>query len=184
MKITPLIEHLKTGLPSIFQDRIAGVFDYKQKILEDVPRLPLPALYIELSPLTGASVYPENQMYWQYLEQHVFLYLELDNTTDQRGQTAQDKVDDFETAIFSLMVNYYYVPGAHPFEFVSSHGLYMDRARYIHQFDFKLIRLLTDINGFHGTYPDLKQILAGWELQGTNPLDFPNAENNIDDLNT
>lgn len=182
MRISPLIDHLKTGLPTVFHDRIAAVFNYRQKVLEDVGRLPLPALYIELGALTGEPVYPEKQTYEQYLDQHIFLFLELDNTTDPRGQLAQDRVDDFQNALFPLLVNYPYVAKAHQLEFVSSEGIYMDRARYIHQFEFRVISRLTALDGYVGIYPDLTRVTGGWELQHSDPVDFPNAESNIPDL--
>jgi hypothetical protein len=181
MKITPLIEYLKEKVP-YFNNRIAGCVDYL-RTLDDEPRLPLPAMYIQLSRETGTPVRPEIQDYDQLCSQSIFCFVELDNTADPRGQAAQDKVDDVRTALNRALVNYHYLPLQHPFEFVQ-HGFHrMDRARYIHVFEYKLISRLTFDDGYlvEGL-PKLETIHSDWNLPSSQEIDHPDAQSQADNL--
>lgn len=174
MKISPLIEHLRTTMP-FFANKIAGCVDFKQ-VLEDEPRLQPPALYIQLSPETGEPVFPQMLTYYQLTSQSIYAFLWLDNTSDPRGQTAQDKVDDFRTLLNSSLVNYIYIPQKYPIEFVRSTAYFMDRARYIHLFEYKIIQLLDASDGYLPDHPKLQSIISDWDLQNANPVTFPNTE--------
>lgn len=178
MMIDPLIQHMKLTIP-ILADRIAGGVSFK-KYLEDEPRLLLPAVYVEYKGLEGENVFPEMQMYEQLATENFNCYLVLDNTSDPRGQAAQNRVDQFRIALFASILNYQYLEQQHPIEFVRSAPYYMDHARYMHIFEFKLVRRFTTDDGWNPEYPDLTKILADWDLTNATEETYPNAQTEND----
>lgn len=181
MMLDPLIIIMKERIAPL-ANRIAGGVSFK-KYLEDEPRLLLPAVYVEYKGETPESVFPEMQTYEQLSTEEFTCYLTLDNTSDPRGQAAQNRVEEFRTALFAAILNYQYIPLQHPIEFAGSAPYYMDHARYIHKFDFKLVRRITTSDGYNPDFPDLESIFANWNLQDATEITWPNAQTQNIDLN-
>lgn len=174
MTIEPLIQHMRATITPL-ADRIAGCVAFKQ-YLENEPRLILPSVFVEYRGESGDPVFPQMQSYEQLSTESFICYLVLDNTDDPRGQAAQNKVDQFRTALFASILNYQYLPQQHPIEFASSGIYYMDRARYIHFFEFKIVRRITEADGYLPTPRDLTNIFTDWDLTNATEPTYPNAQ--------
>lgn len=175
MKITPLIDHLKTKIPQL-NNRIASVVEFKQLIESDA-RLITPALYVMIGDKTGEPVRPQRQTYIQPTAQNIYIFLVLDNTRNQLGGIAQDRIEEFENYLTSYVVNYWYTPKfAYPIEFLASGLAFMDSARYIHRFEYVLRGQIDFTDTEQEEYPDLTSLFTDINISQAEDSDYPNAQ--------
>jgi hypothetical protein len=147
MKIDKVIEQLK-AYAAMFEGRVAGAADFAQGVESQV-WLTLPAAYV--IPLDeDATENVDTTSLRQYVTERIGVIVEIDNSTDRRGQAAATSIDDARTWIFKALLNWHIDPNR------SARGLYygggqlreFDRARLFYQFEFCLDSTISYDDGF------------------------------------
>jgi len=177
MQITPIIERLRTALPS-WGNRIAGAAEYEA--VEDAARLAVPAMYVILGNDTADT--RSNPTFLADIEELFSIIVVLDNKTDRRGQTAQDQIHTIRAALFTAILNYKNDPDAHTLEYVGSRMMSMNKARYFHEFTFRQRIRVGEEDATQLILENFNKFYADYELVGSDPLTQPNAQDDLNDL--
>jgi hypothetical protein len=149
MNIDTVITQLRTYAP-IFNNNVAGAADYA-KGLETVVSLPLPSCFVypledavEENSGMGGSLHQE-------VHERIAVVVELDNTTDRRGQSSVTSVEAIKYGIFKAILNWNpsgFGRAGQGLRYNGGHLLGMDRERIFWQFDFYLTATITQTDGF------------------------------------
>lgn len=147
MNLDLVMTQLKAYAP-LFAGRVAGAANFEEG-LESQVWMGLPAAYV--IPLDeDASENADAAGLRQTITERIGIIVELDNTTDRRGQAPAASLNDTRTAIFSAILNWHIEPDRSPYGifFGGGHYLKSDRARLFYQFEFCLKNQITYADGF------------------------------------
>lgn len=162
--IGPTIDQLRTYCP-IFGGRVAGAADFRQGLENYNANMALPAAYVV--PLDQEAARNANMTgYWQIVEKTIGIIVELDATTDRRGQNPmQEAYDTVEAALLGALINWEPAlcrsPNKQGYQLAGGRFLDLDRARLFYQWEFLLLWQITDDDGFQ---VDTSVDLLGIEL--------------------
>jgi hypothetical protein len=177
--LEPTIAHLRAYCPP-FNGRVAGAADFRQGLVNYNANMPLPAAYV--LPLDQESD-GNRQMtgLFQLVNKTVGIVVELDATTDRRGQEPAMTCDTIEAALFSALLLWApvecRVPNGQGYYFSGGRFLDLDRARLFYQWEFGLVYQLTDEDGWHD--PDAATDLQSIEVDiyPAPPWEMPPPDN-------
>lgn len=146
MIIGPTIDHLRQ-VCTFFGNNVAGAADFARGLQNYNTSMSLPAAYVV--PLDQDAP-PNVSMpgYYQVIEKHIGIVVELDATPDRRGQAPAMTYDEIETALFGAMLNWApepcRVPSLQGYQFTAGRFLDLDRARLFYRWEFLLPWTVTD----------------------------------------
>lgn len=181
MKISQIIAQLRTKMPPLngqpWGDRIAGAAEFAA--VEDKQRLALPSLFVLLGNSTATDDAPRGT-FQQTLTDRITIIAVLNNQ-DRRGQSAQDLAHDIRTGLFLSILNWTYEPEfAYPIKFIGDSFINQDRARYFHQYEFMMERVLEPSDGVALSLDDFDTLYA--DIDVTDSDVSPDASLRITDL--
>lgn len=180
MNLTAIIERLRATMPeNIWGKRIAGAAEFLDAV-EDQARLIFPSMYVILGENTATTL--ANSTYLQEYEERFYIVVVLDNRSDRRGQTAQERIDSIQNALWAALLNFEIDCCATSIQYVRNEFLQMDKARYFHRFEFKQIKRLDPTDGAQLELDNFDKFFANWELVESDPLDHPDAQDHITDI--
>jgi hypothetical protein len=163
--IGPTIQHLRTYCAP-FAGNVAGAADFRQGLENYNTSMKLPAAYVV--PLDQeAPLNRDTPDYFQIVHKTIAVIVELDATSDRRGQVPiQSAYDTIEAALFSTLIKWEpascRTPSKMGYQFAGARVLDLDRARLFYQWEFLLPWQLTDEDGWHNPTPPID--LLGIEL--------------------
>lgn len=139
MDLDRVITQLRTYAP-IFRGNVAGSADYATG-LETVTTLPLPAAYVYPLEDTITESSGQGGSLRETVEERIAIVVEVDNSTDRRGQAAVMSLPVIKAAILKALLNW----NPYPFQvyprgmrYAGGHLLGMDRARLFWQFEMTI----------------------------------------------
>jgi hypothetical protein len=123
-------------------------------------------IFVMLGDFTATTLATETIL--QDYDERLVLIACLDNTKDRTGKYAQDFVCHLRRQLLSQLLNYEYDPDSHNLMYVGDKMLEMDRARYWHKFEFKLLGRLGEEDGVDLNLSVFNKYVADWH--STNPI--------------
>ena len=161
MDLVAVIAQLKAYAP-LFGGRVAGAAEFDARMAAEVRPEVYPAAYVV--PLTeDADPNDEDNALYQTVTERVGVVVEFDNSADRRGQSVTELYAPARAAIFAAILNWRGTDPDHAqrgFEYGGGQVLSWDRARLFYQFEFTLLTLITDEDGWQVDNPDLVEIDA------------------------
>lgn len=179
MYVTQLIAQLRTVLTS-YSNRIGGVAELQAA--EDLARLTFPSLYVLYAGTQATTVNHQSELRID-TDNRFKIIAVVDNTTDRTGMTSQDEILTLRTQILSALLNYTLDSNCQTLEFVGDKMLKQDKARYFHEFEFKMIGLLDPTDGYQYATDKLNKVYTDIDLVESQSGDHPDAQANISGLN-
>jgi hypothetical protein len=178
MNLDTVITQLKAYCP-YFSGNISGSADYATG-LETVVSLPLPACFVY--PLDDAPSDNEN-MGWglrQLVQEKIAVVIEIDNTSDRRGQTSVTSVEQAKYAIFAAILNWSPFPltrANQGLRYGGGHLIGFDRARLFWEFIFVSDSTITEDDGFTVAGQPLTEVNISVTPTNASPdLSLPNTD--------
>lgn len=132
MKIKVLIDRLKAEAPSL-GGRIAGSAEFEEATQRT--DLPVPCAFV-LRMAEGTTPDQAIDRTLQTVDEMFAVIVCVSNTTDGRGQTGDDALDDIKPDLLGALLGWSPDADHNPMDYRGSHHLAMDRARLWHQYDF------------------------------------------------
>lgn len=179
MRTDLVIERLREKLTS-WHDRIFGAAELKAA--EDKSRLLMPSAYVMYGGSTAKTLSYET--FDQEIDERLRLLVILDNTQDRTGKSAQDQIHTIRAAIFAALLNYRLDEDSHSLQFVGDSMAEMNKAQYMHVFEFKLVGRLQEEDGTPLDLENFNSIYADWNLEESDESDHPDAQDVVDELYT
>lgn len=141
MKLSSVIAALRTRCPR-FGGNVAGAAEFKA--IPETGKMRLPAAYV----VPTEDITAEQKSltdYWQNVTEGFAVVVVLDNTRDERGQSAgYDAVHDVRAEIWRALLGWEPDENAGPVAYAGGQLLDMDRGRLYYQFEFTLVREITE----------------------------------------
>lgn len=172
MKLSLVIAALRLRCPS-FEGRVAGAAEYKP--IPDTAKMKLPSAWV--IPLDDNVGEQQSQTdYHQELTEGFAVIVIMDNTPDQRGQSAAfDVVHNIRAELWKALLGWEQ-EGYDPIEYDGGNLLDMNRAHLYYQFDFSA---KTDIVAEDTQHWDDLQKLADLSLVAVD-VDFMKPDGEIE----
>jgi hypothetical protein len=158
----PTIEQLRANCPPL-GGNVAGAADFQKGLQNYNTNMVLPAAYVvplDQEAETGPNGLQNQQMVglWEIIDKTIGVIVELDATSDRRGQGPAMQYDVIEAALFAAMLNWSpvtcRVPNNQGFYFRGGRFLDLDRARLFYQWEFGLRYQITDEDGWQASTPE------------------------------
>lgn len=147
---------------------------------EDKSRLPLPCLYVSVSPIIGVN--ESDGDYLQTAITNIHIELITLSIQDRTGKQGQESAHYAMIDLIKALCNKKLKPNFNEVYFDRSDFLGVDNARYYHTYDFKFTSLLDLTYVEAPESVDLTTIDNKYNLVGADPLTLPNAEDLINNL--
>lgn len=141
MKTSTLIARIRAQCPS-FANRVAGAAEFMAAV-EYADDLALPHAFVMRLADAPQDSSTAGQVL-QVIEELFGVVVAVDNTTDQRGQGADDALDDLLVELQGALVGWQPDALYQDMEYRGSTLLDMDRARLWRQFDFVTLIILKE----------------------------------------
>jgi hypothetical protein len=133
VKLSLIIGALRLRCPT-FANRVAGAAEFKP--LPEAAKLRVPSAYV--IPLDDNVGENKSQTdYWQDVTDEFAVIIVVDNTADERGQSAaHDIIHDLRADLIKALVGWEPDPNYNAIQYEGGNLLDMDRARLYYQFEF------------------------------------------------
>jgi hypothetical protein len=147
MNLDSVITQIRTYCAS-FGTRVGGAADFAKGI-ETTVNMDLPSCYVlPLEDSAGENEFLNGLL--QHVNERVAIVIEIDNSSDRRGQGSSDQIEAFKYEIFSAILNWRIDPdrAVRGIQYDSGRLIDFDRARLFWQFEFSLNVTIDDDDGF------------------------------------
>jgi hypothetical protein len=132
MKITPVIAQLRTWCPT-FSKRVAGALQFD--LVRDSALLPMPAAYVVMTADDPGDNRLQNGTQ-QYISDEFDVVVALP-TTDERGQSAADPLDDIRAELLRALVGWKPTDDYDYMTYAGGELVLIDRSRVLYRFSFR-----------------------------------------------
>jgi hypothetical protein len=183
IQITQVIEYVRQNLTSVRVDGAAALANAKDdsRLYVEGETL-ITTLFIMLGTFVATTLSLEAPL--QDYEERLTIIACIDNKQDRTGKHAQQLVYALRLALLKILLNYKeFDPNSHSLQYVGDQMIAdaMDRARYWHRFEFKLLGRLGQEDGVTFNLDNFNRYVANWYSH--DPLaDEPLATDDINHL--
>jgi hypothetical protein len=177
IQITKIINYMRPLVTNMRVDGAAALANAKDdsRLMVEGDTI-IPTLFVMLGDFNATTLALET--FLQEYDERLVIIACIDNKQDRTGKYAQQFVYSLRIALFQMLLNYEYDPNSHSLQYVGDKMLEMDRARYWHKFEFKLLGRLDESDGVQLKLTNFNEFVANWN--SADPIaDNPLA---IDDL--
>lgn len=181
IQVTKIIDYMRPLLPNLRIDgaaALANAKDDSRLMMENGVNF-ITTLFVMLGDFSATTL--ANETFLQDYDERIVFIACIDNTLDRTGKYAQQFVYQLRLALFGILLNYKYDPASHSLQYVGDKMMDMDRSRYWHKFEFRLLGRLDETDGVGIDLTDFNEYTATW--QSPDPLaDEPIASDDIKGL--
>jgi hypothetical protein len=162
IQVTQVIEYLRTNLTTMRVDGAAALANAKDdsRLYVEGETI-IPTLFVMLGTFVATTLSLE--AFLQDYEEKLTIIICLDNKQDRTGKHAQQLVYSMRFALLKILLNYDgFDTDSHSLQYVGDQMIDMDRSRYWHKFEFKLLGRLGQEDGVSFDLDEFNHYVANW----------------------